>query len=116
MILKDFKIGKKFWMSGRQYVCADVGTRCVVAVPYDVGELIPLTIVSYEDGKKKSEEKILRKQTVKSFKQLFPDALENIVIHWYDLPACYQTKTAFQKKLLKERKQRERKENAKSHK
>jgi hypothetical protein len=32
MKFKTFKIGKKFWMSGKEYLCTDIGTRTVIAV------------------------------------------------------------------------------------
>lgn len=32
MKLKDFVIGKTFWMSGKQYRTTDIGTRTVIAI------------------------------------------------------------------------------------
>lgn len=36
MLLEDFRVGKKFWsQTGCEYLCTDVGTRCVVAIEVD---------------------------------------------------------------------------------
>jgi hypothetical protein len=110
MKLNEFKIGAKFWMSGQQYVCADVGTRSVVAVRYDVGELIEFTCVGYNSKGKREEETRSVKRTIKQFYSLFPDGLHDLVIYPYDFPACQKTKTKFQQSLIKER----RKANAKN--
>ncbi|HEY3320972.1 MAG TPA: hypothetical protein VGP72_10945 [Planctomycetota bacterium] len=33
MDLKDFRIGVSFFLSGRKYLCTDVGSRTVAAIP-----------------------------------------------------------------------------------
>jgi hypothetical protein len=112
MKLENFKINQKFWMSGKQYVCADIGTRCVVAVEYDVGKPIHYWVTKYTKNGKIIKNLILTKRTLKDFNALFPDGLCEIVINSYDLPACEPKKTAFQKMLEKERKEKLKKTKA----
>ena len=45
---KDFEIGKKFLMSGKKYVCTDIGTRVVVVI--EIGHIMESDSSWYKDG------------------------------------------------------------------
>ena len=55
MKLEDFEIGKPFMMSGKEYVCVDIGTWCVVAIRLGPRNM---TQVHYKDGERIVEEKV----------------------------------------------------------
>jgi hypothetical protein len=86
MKLSDFKIGERFWCSGKQYQCTDIGTRVVVAVRIDQIEVVCVDLHA-QDG---CRIKVISQDQAKEEGWLNgpPYALAEHVFDEHDLPVC----------------------------
>lgn len=75
----EFQIGSHFKCSGRRWLCTDLGTRVVVAVPADNAEFVVI-----KDGVKRRETRPLAPQDLSGP----PYSIAEHVFDEYDLEAC----------------------------
>ncbi len=86
MKLKQIRINQHFWMSGKKYLCTDVGTRTIAAIRWDLNEKIPMIEGRYK-GKKLITKKVMRKRKLEDFNGP-PYHVVEIVIDEYALESC----------------------------
>jgi len=87
MKLKDFKIGKKFWINKDQYLCTDIGTRVVVAIHLRIADIVTM----HSDGKTEKM-KINLSNDKNGWLKGPPYAVTEMIIDENDLPSCSKTK------------------------
>ena len=97
MKLSRLTIGKTFWMSGKKYLCTDIGKRNVLAVHLNLGARIPM-IRSTMVGKRWVKKQVMVVCDAKYF-NMPPECLHQIIIYRCEFDACQATKTKFQAEL-----------------
>lgn len=94
MRINQFKIGKPFWMRGKQYRCTDIGSRAVAAICIHP-IVITTTSMDYKTKKiKKKSTTLTDKDKIKSWQSGPPYALAEIVINEQDMEVCTLTKAS----------------------
>jgi hypothetical protein len=90
MKLSQFKKGKKFWMSGQQWICTDIGTRIVTAICIGTDGTVEITTCELLDNGKRVE--TVNKEPYKDWMKGPPYAIAETIIDEYDQEACFVRK------------------------
>ncbi len=93
----EFKIGKTFWMSGKKYLCTDIGTRTVIATRYNPGDMVQMVQSSRIKGWD-CWKNILVKVEKRWFKPSYFRVGEEVIPD-YDYDACDERYTRFQREM-----------------